>query len=124
MLTGVGAALNTADIREGDTVAVIGCGGVGLNVIQGAKIAGAGEIIAVDMVDSKLEMAEQFGATDHGQRRLRRPGRRGPALANGRGADVAFEVIGLGATIEQAINMTRPGGEVVLVGVPAHGRVS
>ena len=64
VLTGVGAALNTANIRKGDTVAVVGCGGVGLNVIQGAKIAGAEKIIAVDMFESKLKMAEQFGATD------------------------------------------------------------
>ena len=64
VLTGVGAALNTADIRRGDTVAVIGCGGVGLNVIQGAKIAGADEIIAIDMFANKLDMAKQFGATD------------------------------------------------------------
>ena len=64
VLTGVGAALNTANIRKGDSVAVVGCGGVGLNVIQGAKIAGAEKIIAVDMFESKLKMAEQFGATD------------------------------------------------------------
>src|SRR5947207_4659138 len=62
VLTGVGAALNTANIKQGDTVAVIGCGGVGLNVIQGAKIAGAEEIIAIDMLDNKLDMAKQFGA--------------------------------------------------------------
>jgi Zn-dependent alcohol dehydrogenase len=59
VLTGVGAALNTADIRKGDSVAVVGCGGVGLNVIQGAKIAGAERIIAVDMFQPKLMMAEQ-----------------------------------------------------------------
>ena len=63
VLTGVGAATNTASIRKGDTVAVLGCGGVGLNVIQGAKIANAGEIIAIDKFDSKLAMATQFGAT-------------------------------------------------------------
>jgi S-(hydroxymethyl)glutathione dehydrogenase / alcohol dehydrogenase len=116
VLTGVGAALNTADIHPGDTVAVIGCGGVGLNVIQGAKIAGAGEIIAIDMMAGKLEMAEQFGATT-----LVKADETDPvmaAMANGRGADVAFEVIGLQQTMEQAINMTRSGGEVVLVGVP------
>lgn len=116
VLTGVGAALHTADIHEGDTVAVLGCGGVGLNVIQGAKIAGAGEIIAVDMIPGKLELAEQFGATQ-----LVKADETDPtltAMANGRGADVAFEVIGLQQTMEQAMNMIRPGGEVVLVGVP------
>src|SRR3954462_2188253 len=63
VLTGVGAALNTADIKKGDTVAVIGCGGVGLNVIQGARIKGAGEIIAVDMNETKLALGEQLCAT-------------------------------------------------------------
>lgn len=118
VLTGVGAALNTADIREGDTVAVVGCGGVGLNVIQGARIAGAAEIIAVDMVEAKLQMAKEFGATvtvNAGQ---------GDAvsqvmdLTSQRGADVAFEVIGLAKTIEQTVGMTRRGGQAVLVGVP------
>lgn len=117
VLTGVGAAVNTADIAPGDTVAVIGCGGVGLNVIQGAKIAGATTIVAVDMFDSKLEMAKQFGATHTVNAAEGDPVADVMAI-NGRGADVAFEVIGLGATIEQAINTARPGGEVVLVGVP------
>lgn len=118
VLTGVGAALNTADISPGDTVAVIGCGGVGLNVIQGAKIAGAGKIIAVDMFDSKLEMAKQFGATDTVKADDGDPVAAIMGLSDGRGADVVFEAIGLGPTIEQAINAARKGGEIVLVGVP------
>jgi S-(hydroxymethyl)glutathione dehydrogenase/alcohol dehydrogenase len=118
VLTGVGAALNTANIQAGDTVAVIGCGGVGLNVIQGAKIAGATKIIAVDTLESKLEMAKEFGATHTVNASDGDPVSAVAALADGRGADVAFEVIGLGATMEQAINMARPGGEVILVGVP------
>ena len=118
VLTGVGAALNTATIRPGDSVVVIGCGGVGLNVIQGAKIAGAERIIAIDMFDSKLAMAKQFGANylikaDDGD-----PVAKVLELTEGRGADTSFEVIGLGATMEQAINTTRNGGEVILVGVP------
>jgi S-(hydroxymethyl)glutathione dehydrogenase/alcohol dehydrogenase len=117
VLTGVGAALNTANIVPGDTVAVIGCGGVGLNVIQGAKIAGATTIIAIDMLDSKLEMAKEFGATHTVNASEGDPVAAAMAV-NGRGADVAFEVIGLGPTMEQAINTARPGGEVVLVGVP------
>ena len=118
VLTGFGAAVNTASIRKGDTVAVIGCGGVGLNVIQGAKHAGAERIIAVDMVDGKLAHAKKFGATD-----LVNAGN-GDAVAKvmeltgGRGADVAFEVIGLGPTIEQAFQMTRRGGQAIIVGVP------
>ena len=118
VLTGVGAALNTANIRPGDTVAVVGCGGVGLNVIQGAKIAGAGKIIAIDMFESKLKMAEQFGATDLVKADEVDPVATVFELGGGRGADVAFEVIGLGPTIEQTINMTRNGGEAILVGVP------
>ena len=119
VLTGVGAALNTADIKPGDTVAVIGCGGVGLNVIQGAKIAGASRIIAIDMFDSKLEMARQFGATDTIKADDEDPVSAVAALTTDRGgADVTFEVIGLEATIEQAINAARPGGQVILVGVP------
>lgn len=119
VLTGVGAALNTADIRPGDSVAVIGCGGVGLNVIQGARIAGATTIIAVDRFESKLEMAEEFGAT-HTVKVEDGVDPVGATMAanEGRGVDVAFEVIGLGATIEQAINTARAGGQVVLVGVP------
>ncbi|MCU1356244.1 MAG: alcohol dehydrogenase [Acidimicrobiales bacterium] len=118
VLTGVGAALNTANIRPGGTVAVIGCGGVGLNVIQGARIAGATTIIAVDMLPSKLEMAKEFGATHTVNAGDGDPVAGVMAASEGRGADVTFEVIGLGPTIEQAINMARPGGEVVLVGVP------
>ncbi|HEX2578284.1 MAG TPA: Zn-dependent alcohol dehydrogenase [Aquihabitans sp.] len=118
VLTGVGAALNTASIQAGDTIAVFGCGGVGLNVIQGAKIAGATKIIAIDMFDSKLEMAKEFGATDTINAGEGDPVGAIAALNEGRGADVSFEVIGLGPTIEQAINATRQGGEVILVGVP------
>ena len=123
VLTGVGAAINTASILEGDTVAVIGCGGVGLNVIQGARLAGAGEVIAIDTVASKLELACAFGAT-----RVIEPGADDPVealldLTRGRGADVAFEAIGLASTCEQALAMTRHGGETVIVGMPARDAV-
>jgi len=116
--TGVGAAMNTANIRKGDTVAVIGCGGVGLNVIQGARIAGAEQIIAIDMVESKLQLAKEFGATDFINAADGNPVAKVQSLTGERGADVVFEVIGLGPTIEQAMNMTRRGGETILVGVP------
>ena len=118
VLTGVGAATNTADIRPGDTVAVIGCGGVGLNVIQGAVIAGATRVIAVDMLDGKLDMAEQFGATDRVNAGETDAVQKVMELTGGRGADVAFEVIGLKSTIDQTVAMTRRGGEAILVGVP------
>jgi S-(hydroxymethyl)glutathione dehydrogenase/alcohol dehydrogenase len=118
VLTGVGAALNTARIRKGDTVAVVGCGGVGLNVIQGARIAGAGEIIAVDMNETKLQMAKDFGATQGVNASQGDPVAAVMGLTGQRGADVAFEVIGLDQTILQTLMMTRKGGEAVLVGVP------
>ena len=118
VLTGVGAALNTADIKKGDTVAVVGCGGVGLNVIQGARIAGAKEIIAVDMNETKLQMAKEFGATATVNASQTNPVAQVMTMTNERGADVAFEVIGLGPTIDQVITMTRRGGQAILVGVP------
>ncbi|MEY2450182.1 MAG: S-(hydroxymethyl)glutathione dehydrogenase / alcohol dehydrogenase [Acidimicrobiaceae bacterium] len=118
VLTGVGAALNTASIRRGDTVAVIGCGGVGLNVIQGAKIAGAEEIIAIDMLSNKLDMAKEFGATTLVNAGGGDPVSQVMDLTEQRGVDVAFEVIGLKQTIEQTLMITRRGGEAILVGVP------
>jgi Zn-dependent alcohol dehydrogenase len=119
VLTGAGAAMNTADIRRGDTVAVIGCGGVGLNVIQGARIAGAEEIIAVDMVPAKLDMAKSFGATTTVDASQGDAVGQVMELTKQRGADVVFEVIGLKSTIDQTVQMTRRGGQSILVGVPA-----
>jgi Zn-dependent alcohol dehydrogenase len=118
VLTGTGAAMNTADIRRGDVVAVVGCGGVGLNVIQGARIMGAGEIIAVDMNETKLQMAKEFGATVSVNASQGDPVSQVMELTAQRGADVAFEVIGLQQTIDQTITMTRRGGQAILVGVP------
>ncbi|MHB8669388.1 MAG: Zn-dependent alcohol dehydrogenase [Acidimicrobiales bacterium] len=118
VLTGVGAALNTADIAKGDTVAVVGCGGVGLNVIQGARIAGAGHIVAIDMNETKLGLAKQFGATETINASQSNALSQVMDLTEQRGADVAFEVIGLGETIDQTIAMTRRGGQSILVGVP------
>ena len=118
VLTGFGAAVNTADIRAGDTVAVVGCGGVGLNVIQGAKHAGAERIIAIDMVDGKLQTAQKFGATDLVNAGDADPVSQVRELSEQRGADVAFEAIGLGPTIDQTFNMIRRGGQAIIVGVP------
>src|SRR4051794_19721670 len=118
VLTGVGAALNTANIRQGDTVAVIGCGGVGLNVIQGAKIAGAANIVAIDMFDHKLELATEFGATHTVKAGEQNAQSIITEASGGRLADTTFEVIGLESTMNDAIQLTRNGGEVVLVGVP------
>src|SRR5437870_4519090 len=96
----VGEGVNTADIRRGDTVAVIGCGGVGLNVIQGARIAGADRIIAVDQVETKLALAKEFGATDTVNAGQVDAVGQVMGMTSQRGADVAFEVIGLGPTID------------------------
>lgn len=118
VLTGVGAALNTSRIKEGDTVVVIGCGGVGLNVIQGARVAGAAEVIAVDTAPTKLDMAKTFGATTSVDASAGNAVSGVMEATGQRGADVVFEVVGLGPTIEQAVTMTRRGGQTVLVGVP------
>jgi Zn-dependent alcohol dehydrogenase len=115
--TGVGAARNTADIRPGDTVAVIGCGGVGLNVVQGAKLAGAGQIIAIDMVDLKLDLARKLGATDVVNAAKDDVVEAVKKLTGGNGADVAFDVTGFPTAVTQMYEMTRRGGEMVLIGV-------
>ena len=122
VMTGVGAAINTAKVQPGDTVAVFGCGGVGLNVIQGAALCGAARIIGVDLVPAKLEMAKTFGATDvvngkdvDGPSAVRE-------LTGGLGVDYAFEVIGAPAVIAQAFLALKRGGKVVVVGVPGFGQ--
>ena len=118
VLTGVGAALNTATIGAGDTVAVVGCGGVGLNVVQGARIAGAAQIVAVDVSPDKLATAEAFGATATVDATRDDPANAVRDLTGQRGADVVFEVLGHRPTIDQAIAMTRRGGQTILVGIP------
>lgn len=115
--TGVGAVLHTAEVEPGSNVVVVGTGGVGLNVIQGARLAGAERIIAVDLLDNKLDFAREMGATH-----LINGGRedaveRVMALTGGRGADYAFEVIGLPKTIAQAYESVGKGGTAVVVGV-------
>jgi Zn-dependent alcohol dehydrogenase len=124
VITGVGAALNTARVQPGETVAVFGCGGVGVNVIQGAAIAGAARIIAVDVVDQKLEWAKGFGATDV----INVRGLDGDGASDavrekmhGIGVDVAFEAIGVPDVIRQAFLSTRRGGKAVIVGVAPFG---
>jgi S-(hydroxymethyl)glutathione dehydrogenase / alcohol dehydrogenase len=114
--TGVGAALNTADVQPGSSVAVFGCGGVGISAIQGARVAGATTIIAVDKDPAKLDMAKTFGATDglvadEGVVKAIRK------LTDGKGVDYAFEAIGIGAVMELASSATRAGGKTVLVGI-------
>jgi S-(hydroxymethyl)glutathione dehydrogenase/alcohol dehydrogenase len=118
VMTGVGAVTNTAKIEAGSKVAVIGCGGVGLNSVQGAVLAGAGQIVAIDMLDNKLEYAREFGATH-----LVNAGN-GDAVARvkeltGGGVDYSFEAIGNSHTILQAYEMLAPGGVAVVVGMAA-----
>ena len=115
--TGVGAALNTAKVRPGASVAVLGCGGVGQAVIQGARIAGAARIFAIDPQPLKQEMAKQLGATDIVDPSKGDPVEQVKAATGGRGVDYAFEVIGLPETIETTYKLARRGGEVIVVGM-------
>lgn len=115
--TGVGAVFNTARVEPGATVAVFGCGGVGLNAIQGAAIAGAERILAIDTMQSKLDMAKKFGATDT---LLSKPGEdptKEIKKLTGGGPDYAFECVGSGALAELAYKVIRRGGKAVIVGV-------
>ncbi len=116
--TGVGAALWAAKVPEGASVAVIGCGGVGLSVIQGCRIAKAETIIAIDLTASKRQMAEEMGATHSVDPSERDANEYVRELTEGRGADIAFEVVGVPALQRQAYDMTRPGGVCCWVGVP------
>ena len=119
--TGVGAVRNTAGVPPGATVAVIGCGGVGLSCVQGARLAGASRIVAVDVVADKLAVARRLGATDV----LHADGR--PVVAALRdlvpeGLDYVFDAIGKIETTEQAIAALGLGGSAVVVGLPPSGR--
>ena len=117
--TGVGAALNTAQVHPGATVAIIGCGGVGLSVLQGARIAGASRIIAVEHGDEKRQAAEAQGATDYVNAADGDPVAKVQSLTGGRGVDYAFEVtVGAPEILAQAYGMTRKGGTMVMVSMP------
>jgi S-(hydroxymethyl)glutathione dehydrogenase/alcohol dehydrogenase len=120
VLTGVGSVRNGARVRAGETVAVIGCGGVGLNVVQGARLADAERIVAIDTQPAKLELARAFGATDVIDASAVDPVAAVLDLTGG-GVDHAFEVVGLPATIAQAFEMAAPGRIAYVVGVPAAG---
>ncbi len=121
--TGVGAVIKTAAVPPGASVAVIGLGGVGLSAVMGARLAGAGQLVAIDRVAAKLELARELGATDTilaGPE----PASTADALrtVTGGGPDFAFEAIGRPDTVELAIDAVRPGGSAVLVGMTAQGR--
>jgi S-(hydroxymethyl)glutathione dehydrogenase/alcohol dehydrogenase len=118
--TGVGAALFNAGVGPGDSVAVIGCGGVGLNVLQGARLAGATTIVAVDVKGAALEFARKFGATHVVNARTENAVERVKALTGG-GAHWAFEAYGAGATTRMAVDMVRKRGTAVIVGIAPIG---
>ncbi len=120
VVTGLGAVFNVARVRPTESVAVIGCGGVGLNVIQGARIAGASRIIAVDLTAEKLELAGRLGATDLVDGSTEDPVAAVAALTGG-GVDHAFEVVGRPATAAQAFAMVAPGRRTYIVGIMADG---
>ena len=119
--TGVGAVINTAKVRPGETVAVIGCGGIGLNAIQAAALVGAGRVIAIDRMPSKLALAQSFGATDVVDASTTDPVLAVLEMTAG-GVDHAIEAIGLKATAEQAFNMLAKGGTATVIGMVPMGQ--
>ncbi|ACG77259.1 alcohol dehydrogenase class III [Phenylobacterium zucineum HLK1] len=116
VMTGVGAVMHTSNVRPGDTVAVIGCGGVGLSAINGAAIAGAGRIIAIDVVPGKENFARAFGATDFVNAAETDPVKAVIELTKG-GVQHSFEALGMTKTAEQAFNMLRRGGTANIIGM-------
>jgi len=123
VITGVGAVINTVQVKAGSSVVVIGTGGVGLNSVQGAALAGAARIIAVDLLDSKLEAARLFGATHTINARDQDPLEAVLALTEGRGADYAVVTVGVSTAITQASRLIRKGGTAVVVGMPPNDDV-
>ena len=119
--TGIGAVFNTAKVPPGSTVAVIGCGGVGLNAVQGAAIAGAGRIIAIDTMPWKLELAREFGATDLVDANAGDPVEQVQELTGG-GVEYSFEAIGLKVAAEQSFAMLRKGGTATIIGMIPEGQ--
>src|SRR5207248_4341459 len=117
VLTGVGAALRSSGLEAGQTVAVFGCGGVGLSIVQGARIGGASQIIGVDVFDGKLEMARRVGATHVVNSAQDDPVKAVRALARGAGVDHAFEAVGNATLVRQAIESLAIRGTATIVGV-------
>lgn len=117
VITGYGAVMNATRVPPGGTVAVIGCGGIGLNIVQTARLAGAAKIIAIDRIPAKLDYARTMGATHFINSAVHEPVAAVKDLTGGLGVDHAFEAIGLAEPIEQAYDMTRKGGTCVVVGI-------
>ena len=116
--TGVGAVIRHAQVRAGASLLVIGCGGVGLNIVQGAKLTGAKTIIACDLLDNKLDYAKAFGATHTINAGKEDVVKRVQELTSGFGADYAFDAIGGGQTAVMALDAVAAGGHAILVGIP------
>lgn len=123
VITGIGAVVNAAKLRAGQDVVVIGAGGVGLNAIQGARIAGARRIVAVDMTEEKLAIAKEFGATDGVLATDAKPWR-AAKRAIGRGADAVIVTVGAIPAYDQAPNYLAYGGQVIMVGMPHLGAMA
>lgn len=121
VMTGVGAVFNTAKVEAGRTVAVLGCGGIGLSAINGAAIAGAERIIAIDTNSSKLDIAKLMGATHTINASNVDPVAAVKDLTEGKGVPYSFEAIGLKATAEQSFQMLRPGGVATIIGMIPFG---
>ncbi|WP_299969054.1 zinc-binding dehydrogenase [uncultured Roseobacter sp.] len=121
VITGVGAVVNAARLRAGQDVVVVGAGGVGLNAIQGARIAGARRIVAVDLSAEKLEIAAEFGATGGVLATEPKPWRAVRAALGGRGADAVIVTVGAIPAYDQAPRFLGPGGKVIMVGMPHVG---
>ncbi|PWE30828.1 zinc-binding dehydrogenase [Pararhodobacter marinus] len=121
VITGTGAVINTAGVRAGENVVVIGAGGVGLNAIQGARLAGAGKIIAVDLAEEKLDAAKEFGATDVLRADMKGLRKAVMALTEGQGAEHVMVAVGAVAAYNQAASLACKGGQVVMVGMPPSG---
>lgn len=122
VMTGLGAVTNTARVEPGSRVAIFGCGGVGLNAVQGAALAGCERIIAIDLVPAKLEMARTMGATHTVKAGEEQTLDQIRALTGGRGVDYAFDSVGLPSTIKEAIAATKKGGTIVIIGLGAMRR--
>jgi Zn-dependent alcohol dehydrogenase len=121
VITGMGAVVNTAAVKAGSSVVVVGCGGVGLNSVQGAALSGSSPIIAIDRLESKLVAARHFGATDTIDLTREDVKARVAEYTNGRRADYVFVTVGAKSAIEQGIGLMKRNGSMVIVGMPAAG---
>jgi S-(hydroxymethyl)glutathione dehydrogenase / alcohol dehydrogenase len=122
VMTGAGSVMNRAQVKPGSTVVVFGCGGIGLNAIQAAALVGASKIVAVDVIDQKLEWAKEFGATHTvNSSQFEDPLAEIKQICGRDGADYAIEAVGIQQTMEQAFHSIHRGGTAVMIGVPPAG---